>query len=131
MKIKVVCPAVRHEDPEKPFSIKKWKELFTQGRRRIRNQDTTFEVEVQSYQNKGVHSYESIYDLEIGSAFAIPALAQAEREGFDAVALDCAVDQGLYGAKEALDIPVVGAMESAMAIARLLREKVLNHHDPS
>jgi allantoin racemase len=130
MKIKVVCPAVRHEDPEKPFSVKKWTEIFTGGREKIAGKDTEFKVAVETHLNKGVCSFESIYDLEIGAAFAIPALAKAEEEGFDAVALDCAADQGLYGAKEALDIPVVGAMESVMAIACLLgrRFSILTIH---
>jgi len=123
MRIKVVCPAVRHEDVKKPFSVRRWKEIFSKGRKKIANKDTVLEVDVQSYLNKGVHSFESIYDLEIGSAFAIPSLTKAEKEGFDAVALDCFADQGLFSAKEAMDVPVVGAMESAMAIACLLGRK--------
>lgn len=123
MKIKVVCPTVKQSDPAKPWSEKNWREMFTDGRKSIVHGDTDFEVDVCSYLNKGVHSFESIYDLEIGAAFAIPTMEKAEKENYDAVALDCAADQGLYGAKEALDIPVVGAMESAMAIACLLGRK--------
>jgi allantoin racemase len=123
MKIKILCPTPKQEDPTKPWSEKKWKQLFTDGRKKIVNKDTEFVVDVKTYLNKGVHSFESIYDLEIGSAFAIPALVQAEKEGFDAVALDCYADQGLYSAKEAMNIPIVGAMESAMAIACLLGKK--------
>jgi len=123
MKIKVICPVVRHEDPEKPFCEEEWEQLFRNGREKIVNKDTTFEVEVQSYGKKGVRTLESIYDLEIAAAFAIPVLAEAEEEGFDAVALDCFGDQGLCSAKEAMDIPVVGSMESAMAIACLLGRK--------
>jgi allantoin racemase len=123
MKIKVICPVVRHDDPEKPFCEETWEKMFKDGRGRIAGKETDFEVEVQSYQKKGVCTLESIYDLEICSAFAIPVLAEAEKEGFDAVSLDCYGDQGLESAKEAMDIPVVGSMESAMAIACLLGNK--------
>jgi allantoin racemase len=130
MRIKLACPAVRHEDENRPFSVKAWENIFNR-RRKIVHPDTELVVDVQSWENKGVHSFESFYDLELGEAFAAASLCEEEKEGFDAIAIDCAADQGLYGAKELLGIPVVGAMESAMHIACLLgrRFSVITIHE--
>jgi len=56
-----------------------------------------------------------------------PAILQrvkeAEKEGFDAVLIDCFTDSGLEAAKIAAKIPVVGPAESSLHISCLLADK--------
>lgn len=57
-------------------------------------------------------------------AFAIPdtvaKIIQAERDGVDAVIIDCMGDPGLAAAREAVAIPVLGPAQTAMHLAALL-----------
>lgn len=117
LKIKILCPAYRLDVPESAFSMDLWVELFERGRKPIVREDTEICV---SLLRRGTPYYESIYDLEVGSAVASDGYKKAEEEGFDALVIDCAADPGLEGAKEYLDIPAVGAMEAAYHIACLL-----------
>lgn len=47
-------------------------------------------------------------------------MLQAEREGYDAIAIGCFWDPCLHEARGVLNIPVVGAAESSLLMARLL-----------
>jgi len=57
-------------------------------------------------------------------ALAVPDILtkvlQAEREGVDAVIIDCMDDPGLYAARELVSIPVVGPAEASMHLAAIL-----------
>ena len=57
-------------------------------------------------------------------ALAVPDIlskaAQAEREGVDAIIIDCMDDPGLYAARELVRIPVVGPAEASMHLAAML-----------
>jgi allantoin racemase len=57
-------------------------------------------------------------------ALAVPDILtkvlQAEREGVDAVIIDCMDDPGLYAARELVSIPVVGPAEASMHLAAML-----------
>ena len=48
---------------------------------------------------------------------------EAERDGYDAVVIDCFTDVGLEAAKTAVDLPIVGPCESSLHIACLLADK--------
>jgi allantoin racemase len=48
---------------------------------------------------------------------------EAEKEGFDAVLIDCFTDSGLEAAKIAVNIPVVAPAESSLHISCLLADK--------
>jgi allantoin racemase len=68
----------------------------------------------------GPPSIESEYD----EAFAVPGtvirMIEAEREGADAIVIDCMGDPGLAAGREAVDIPVVGASQVAMHTAAMV-----------
>jgi len=66
------------------------------------------------------------YDLRC-VAFAAPLMIEraeeAEREGYDAVIFFCVWDPGIWSAKAALKIPVIGETESMFRIASLLADR--------
>jgi allantoin racemase len=45
---------------------------------------------------------------------------KAEQEGFDAFTIGCALDSGLFQAREVLNIPVVGILETALLVACMM-----------
>ena len=53
----------------------------------------------------------------------VKSIARAESAGFDAVVLGCMLQGGLKEAKSVVDIPVIGAFESAVWLANLLGRK--------
>jgi len=63
----------------------------------------------------------------IGEAAAAPlVIREAEcsaSEGFNAVTIDCTLEPGLVGAKQAASVPVVGAREAGFLLALLLGER--------
>lgn len=64
---------------------------------------------------------------EVDEVYAAPHILseviKAEKEGFDAVTIDCTLEPGLKAAKKASRIPVVGAGEAALSLALLLGER--------
>ena len=73
--------------------------------------------------DKGPASLESDYE----DALAVPDLLNkvqaAEREGVDAVIIDCMADPGLEPARELVSIPVVGAAQASMHLAAILAHR--------
>lgn len=63
-------------------------------------------------------------ECEFDEALSVPGLLaksiEAEREGVDAVVIDCMGDPGLKAAREVLSIPVLGPAETSMHIAAML-----------
>jgi Asp/Glu/hydantoin racemase len=51
-------------------------------------------------------------DAELAAPYVIDAVVRCERDGFDAVIVDCTDDPGVAAAREAVAIPVVGAGEA-------------------
>jgi len=70
----------------------------------------------------GPPSIESRVDI----AFAIPGMIasaeQAQRDGADALVIDCMADPGLGALREAVDIPVLGVAQTSMAVCASLAE---------
>lgn len=70
--------------------------------------------------DKGPETIEGYYD----EAFAVPdtiaKIIQAERDGCDAVIIDCMGDPGLAAAREAVSIPVLGPCQTSMHLAAML-----------
>lgn len=66
-------------------------------------------------------------ETEIQDALAVPyvlqAAIEAQREGVDAVIIDCMTDPGLNQLREALSIPVIGVAETAMHLAAQLSHR--------
>ncbi len=73
--------------------------------------------------DRGAASLESDYE----DALAVPDLLNkvraAEREGVDAVIIDCMADPGLRPARELVSIPVVGAAQASMHLAAILAHR--------
>lgn len=77
-----------------------------------------------AYLDKGPASVESFYEDAITAPQVVLRAAEAERDGVDAVIVDCMNDPGLEAAREAVSIPVVGAAQSSMLLASILAHKV-------
>jgi len=68
----------------------------------------------------GSESIENGYDDAWNALPTILEVETAEREGFDGVVLSCFGDPGLFAAKEAVSIPVVGVAEASVHLASIL-----------
>jgi len=75
------------------------------------------------YLDKGPASVETFYDDAIVAPQVVLRAVEAERDGVDAVIVDCMDDPGLQAAREAVSIPVVGAAQSSMLLASILAHK--------
>jgi len=64
---------------------------------------------------------------QVDNAFAVPGILEevknAEDEGYDGVFISCIGDPGLKAAREAANIPVVGAAETAMTFASAIAQR--------
>jgi Asp/Glu/hydantoin racemase len=78
------------------------------------------ELVVRGIQDSPIESIEQDYEVDIVAPLHIREAVRAEREGFDAVAIGCFAEPGIQGAKEAVDIPVVGQVQATTAIAAQL-----------
>jgi Asp/Glu/hydantoin racemase len=54
----------------------------------------------------------------------IDGIIEAERRGYDAAIIGCGNDPGLYEARQAVDIPVIGLTESALLLACSLATRI-------
>jgi allantoin racemase len=75
--------------------------------------------------DKGPVGLESYYHNYLASVNVHERIVQAEKEGYDGVVIACYGDPGIEGAKELVDIPVVGITEASYALARMLSTKFL------
>ena len=69
----------------------------------------------------GPSEIRTTHDARAAAPFVVRTVAEAERDGFDAIIVDCTADPGVVEARATVDIPVVGAGEalrSAMAKAK-------------
>ena len=65
----------------------------------------------------GPVSIEAAYDEALASPYIIEEVKKAEKEGFDAVSLDCAMDTVVRASREAVNIPVTTAGEASYLLA--------------
>lgn len=70
--------------------------------------------------DRGPASIESRYDETIATPDIVRKIVEAEKDGVDAVIIDCMADPGLEAAREMVSIPVIGPAETAMHIASIL-----------
>ena len=75
--------------------------------------------------DKGPVGLESYYHNYLASVNVHERIVQAEKEGYDGVVIACYGDPGIEGAKELVDIPVIGITEASYALARILATKFL------
>jgi len=70
-----------------------------------------------------ITSVTSSYDVTIVAEAHARRALQAEREGFDAVALNCLLEPGIAACLELVSIPVVGDTGSALHLASLVSRR--------
>lgn len=71
----------------------------------------------------GPASVECAYDEVVASPDVVAKVRQAEKDGMDAVVINCFGDPGLDAAREVVSIPVVGPCEASMHVAATLGHK--------
>lgn len=69
---------------------------------------------------RGPASIESEFDDALAAPEVILKAFEAERDGMDAVVIDCMDDPGLLGAREMVSIPVLGPCQTTMHLASML-----------
>jgi allantoin racemase len=80
--------------------------------------------EIVNYTPKfGTHSIESHVDEAYNAPFILEQILKAEKDGCDAIVIDCACDPVLDAAREACQIPVVAPRNSALHVALTLGRK--------
>ena len=105
MKIRIIIPITSRN-----FAIK-----MSAGYAEIARPDTAISVVCL---DKGPASLESQYEDAVAVPQVVLRTVDAEREGADAVIIDCMNDPGLQAAREAVSIPVVGPAQSSMLLPK-------------
>lgn len=73
--------------------------------------------------NRGPASIECMFDEMLAAPETVARAIEAERDGVDAIVIDCMGDPGLHAAREAVSIPVLGPCETTMHIAAMLGQR--------
>ncbi|MBW1712597.1 MAG: aspartate/glutamate racemase family protein [Deltaproteobacteria bacterium] len=73
---------------------------------------------------QGPESVESAIDEILVAPEVLGLTVEAEQNGFEGVVIYCFSDPGLAAARQAVNIPVIGPGQTAMAVAGLLGHKV-------
>ena len=71
----------------------------------------------------GTHSVESHSDEAYNAPFILEQIVMANKDGMDAIVIDCACDPVLEAAREVSSIPVVGVRNAALHLALTLGTK--------
>jgi allantoin racemase len=111
MKIDVIVPILHNEH----FEIVTYNEFKSSARKET-------EIYINSL-DRGPASIESMYDEYIASPWILEKVKEAQEKKFDAIIIDCMGDPALEGARELVDIPVVGPCQSSMALASTISDK--------
>ncbi|MEO3416383.1 aspartate/glutamate racemase family protein [Roseovarius sp. CAU 1744] len=70
--------------------------------------------------DEGPKAVECGYDAVLAAPDTVAKIMAAEKDGVDAVVIDCMGDPGLIAARECVSIPVLGPCQMAMSIASTL-----------
>lgn len=65
----------------------------------------------------GSESIECFYDSALAAPYILKLAQQGEKDGFDAIVLDCFLDPALSECRELVRIPVMGACQSSCSLA--------------
>ncbi|MCW2992630.1 MAG: Hydantoin racemase-like protein [Conexibacter sp.] len=76
------------------------------------------EVEIR-HLTAGPRNIEYYVPKHLAEVEVLKAVVEAERDGFDAFVIGCCYDPALVPARELTDMPVVGALEASVSLARL------------
>jgi allantoin racemase len=82
----------------------------------IRSDTNLSHVEI----DHGPASIESDYDEMLAQPDTVAKIIEAERDGMDAVVINCMGDPGMQAGREAVSIPVIGPCEATMHVASML-----------
>jgi allantoin racemase len=110
MKIRVIIPSITKEFEALGL------EQYAPGAR----PDTEISV---ALLEKGPASIESRYDEVVAVPGVVRRIVEAEKDGVDAVIIDCMADPGLEAAREMVSIPVIGPGQTAMHFAGMLAHR--------
>lgn len=106
-----------------PVNVRVLSPITTKGFRRPSDL-TALEYEgivvTHSQIDHGPGSIESEYETAMSVPATIARAIEAEREGADAIVIDCMGDPGLRAIREVVTIPVLGPAETSMHIAAML-----------
>lgn len=70
--------------------------------------------------DEGPASIESDFDEMLATPATVARIIEAERDGMDAVIINCMGDPGMKAGREAVRIPVIGPCEATMHVASML-----------
>ncbi|HEY64509.1 MAG TPA: hydrogenase expression protein HupH [Caldilineae bacterium] len=101
-------------------STDRWNRPLAEQYEQLKNPDTELTI---VNLKKGPESIEAFYDEAFAEPFVVREIEQAADEGFDGIIIYCFGNPGLYAAREAVSIPVVGIGEAAINLAC-----ILGHH---
>ena len=71
----------------------------------------------------GPASIECDFEIMLSQPATAARIVEAERQGADAVVIDCMGDPTLFAARECVSIPVLGPMQTAMGVAAMMGHK--------
>ena len=77
----------------------------------------------QSQIETGPASVESEYEVALSVPGLLAKVADAGREGVDAIVIDCMADPGLKAARELVTVPVLGPCQTSMHVAAMLGQR--------
>lgn len=103
-----------------PVTNQKLANISTKGLSEIACSDTL--ISMVSLE-KGPASVESLYEDALAVPDILRRVLEAEKDGIDAILINCMNDPGLEASREVVSIPVVGAAQSSMLLASLLAHK--------
>lgn len=105
MKIRIVTPITTHGFA----SAEQFRDI-------IRPDTDLSHVEI----DHGPASIECSWDEMLATPHTVGRIVEAERDGMDAVVINCMGDPGLQAGREAVAIPVIGPCEATMHLAAML-----------
>ena len=109
MRIKVINPVI--------VTSVDWGPLMKTGYAHAHDDDTELDY---VFLDKGIESTEQHFWEEIQMTYLIQELEATDQDVYDGLIVFCATDPGVASAKEWLKIPVVGLLETSVALARLV-----------
>ena len=100
-----------------PVATGVWNELTLSHLRKIASPET--EIVVRNIE-KGPKVIESEYDRDYAAHYVVNEVVKAEKEGFDAIIINCFDDPGLHASREVCSTLVLGIGETSITTALLL-----------
>lgn len=121
MSKKICLVLVEPKGYERPYALECKKKLINMLKEKgFLEQNTIVELKSLSRGSKTFELYTYDYFETLTVPYVIEALIEAEKEGYDAATVACTLDPGIEQAREILEMPVVGILESAFAASQAM-----------